>query len=285
MIANSKSDVVVLRNSQIQDTDAVNGCLQSITVNPTELCNRTCGFCPRSDAKKYPNQNLHISAETVGSLSKKLAEFGYKGRLGWSGNGEPLLTENFLEHVEFVSRANPDLSIHEINTNGDRLTPNLIEQIYSAGINHIIVSVYDGEESLEKFKSLFRGYADDDYTLRISYGDKNPVGFTNRAGFVSVNSDKISEFKDNKCYLPFYKLVIDWNGDVLVCCEDWGRKSRSELNINTHTLSEIWNSEKLGSYRDSLILGKRILSPCNVCNIHGEKVGKNLADVFYEKKL
>ena len=151
MIANSKSDVVVLRNSQIQDTDAVNGCLQSITVNPTELCNRTCGFCPRSDAKKYPNQNLHISAETVGSLSKKLADFGYKGRLGWSGNGEPLLTENFLEHVEFVSRANPDLSVHEINTNGDRLTPNLIEQIYSAGINHIKIPTDAAAGSIDCF--------------------------------------------------------------------------------------------------------------------------------------
>lgn len=285
MIANSKSDVVDLRNSQIRDAYTINSCLQSITVNPTELCNRTCGFCPRSNSKKYPNQNLHISSETVSSLSKKLSDFGYKGRLGWSGNGEPLLTENFLDHVKLVANENPNLSVHEINTNGDRLTPNLIEQLYSAGINHIIVSVYDGEESLRKFKGLFSGYDDADYTLRISYGYRNPEGFTNRSGFVSVNSEKISEFKDNKCYLPFYKLVIDWNGDILVCCEDWGRKSKSDLNINTHTLSEIWNSEKLGSYRDSLVRGNRILSPCNNCNIHGEKVGKTLADVFYEKKI
>lgn len=285
MIATSKSDVILLRNSQLHEPSTVNGCLQSITINPTELCNRTCGFCPRSDAKRYPNQNLHISQKTVESLSKKLKEFGYRGRVGWSGNGEPLLTENFLDHIESVARSNPDLSVHEINTNGDKLTPNLIEKIYSAGINHIIVSVYDGEESLEKFKDMFRGYSVEDYTLRISYGDKNPIGFTNRAGFVSVNSDKISEFKDNKCYLPFYKLVIDWNGDVLVCCEDWGRKSRSELNINTHTLSEIWNSDKLRSYRNNLVIGKRTLSPCNVCNIHGEKVGKNFAERFYGKEF
>jgi radical SAM protein with 4Fe4S-binding SPASM domain len=224
-----------------------------------------------------------MSKETVVSISKKLKEFNYRGRLGWSGNGEPLLTKNFLELTKMVSEENPGLSVHEINTNGDLLTEKLISDIYNSGINHIIVSVYDGEEALSKFKSLFERYKCESYTLRVSFVNTNPIGFTNRGGMVKVNVDKIKEFKENKCYLPFYKLVIDWNGDILICCEDWSRRSKSRLNINTHTLSEIWSSTELNEYRNKLKDGIRSLSPCNVCNIHGEKVGENLVKIFYEK--
>lgn len=284
MIVNNKNDIVRLRQSQLTDVkESLIETLQNIMVNPTELCNRKCGFCPRSDSKVYPNQNLHISEETVSRLSEQLSIIGFKNRLGWSGNGEPLLTKDFLKLVKLVSSKNPNISSHEINTNGDLLTERLVDEIYQSGINHIIVSVYDGQESLDKFSEMFSKYDVHSYTLRMSFNTVDPVGFTNRGGMVDVNRDKIKEFKDNKCFLPFYKLIIDWNGDVLVCCEDWGRKSKSELNINTHSLREIWFSEKLKRYRDRLSVGDRSMSPCNVCNVHGEKVGSGFVDKFYEK--
>lgn len=34
--------------------------LSLVEINPTELCNRTCSFCPRNDPEVYPNQNLNI---------------------------------------------------------------------------------------------------------------------------------------------------------------------------------------------------------------------------------
>ncbi len=46
--------------------------LQSITINPTELCNRTCHFCPRSNPKIYPNRNIHINEDTVKRISDEL---------------------------------------------------------------------------------------------------------------------------------------------------------------------------------------------------------------------
>ena len=42
-----------------------------IDLNPTELCNRTCSFCPRADSSLYPNQNLNISLD----LCKKINQF------------------------------------------------------------------------------------------------------------------------------------------------------------------------------------------------------------------
>lgn len=278
MIANSKIDIINLRRDQLSSTDDT---LKSITLNPTELCNRRCGFCPRSES--YPNQNLHMSESTAERISEELTKFGFSGRLGWSGNGEPLLTKNFLKLVKTISSQNPQLKFHEINTNGDLLTVNLVDKIYESGINHIIVSVYDGEKELNKFEEMFSKFPSNTFTLRKSY-TSNYIGFTNRAGNVNVNKENLLKNISKKCFIPFYKLFLDWNGDVIVCCEDWGRKSKSILNINTHSLKEIWDSDELNKYRLYLKDGYRSkLSPCNTCNIDGEQVGENVFKKFYEK--
>jgi MoaA/NifB/PqqE/SkfB family radical SAM enzyme len=283
VIANSKQNIIELRKQQIKHSVDMTPmeALQSITINPTELCNRTCHFCPRSDAKIYPNQNLHIAEDTIRKLSSELRLNNYSNRVGWSGNGEPLLTKDFYKLVKIVSNENPQLRVHEINTNGDKLTSDIISKIYEAGINHIVVSLYDGDEQLHKFSKLFQEYPDDTFTLRKSYYHSNNFkGFTNRAGAVDLNADMVDEYKSNKCYLPFYKLFIDWNGDQILCCEDWFKLSKNKLNINTHSLKDIWESTFLNNYRKHLQEGKRDLPVCNKCNIHGEKVGEQYTKYY-----
>ena len=128
---------------------------------------------------------------------------------------------------------------------------------------------------------MFEGYNSDTFTLRKSYyHSDNFSGFTNRAGAVKVNTELLKENIKNKCYLPFYKLFIDWNGDQILCCEDWFKLSKNKLNINTHTLKEIWESAFLDKYRQHLKDGKRDLAVCNKCNIHGEKVGKQYTEYY-----
>ena len=78
-------------------------------------------------------------------------------------------------------------------------------------------------------------------------------------------------------------MVIDWDGGILVCCEDWFRisKAANDFNINTHSIKEIWDSQFLNDYRKYLKQGKRIKPVCNKCNMNGEKVGKEFVK-FYE---
>jgi MoaA/NifB/PqqE/SkfB family radical SAM enzyme len=283
VIADSKRDIVKLRKDQqgLNDELTPMMALQSVTINPTELCNRTCHFCPRSDSNIYPNQNLHISEETVRRLSSELKLNNYTNRVGWSGNGEPLLTKNFYRLAKIISDENPQLSVHEINTNGDRIKPETIDRIFDAGINHIAISLYDGDEQLERFVDMFKGYNTKSFTLRKSYYTSTDLdGFTSRAGAVKVNTELLKNNIHNKCYLPFYKLFIDWNGDLIVCCEDWFKLTKSKLNINTHTLKEIWESPLLNKYREHLRRGKRDLTACNKCNINGEKVGGKYTNYF-----
>jgi len=285
-ILKDKNDVIKLRIEQLKIHENVEkipiNALKTISINPTELCNRKCHFCPRSDPKIYSNQKLHMSETTIRNLSKELKKIKYNGSIMWSGFGEPLLTKNFLELTKVVKNKNPQLS-QLINTNGDCLRPKKIKELYDAGIDYMIVSLYDGPEQLEKTKKKFEGIDESKYSLRISYYHSNNFeNFSNRAGAVNVNIERNKSHIKNKCFWPFYKMVIDWDGGILLCCEDWFKisKAANKFNINTHSIEEIWDSEFFNDYRKYLKDGKRIKPICNKCNVHGEKIGKEFVEYY-----
>ena len=102
------------------------------------------------------------------------------------------------------------------------------------------------------------------YTKEKDYG----LTLNNRAGSVKLFKP-LAEPMVKKCHLPFYKLMIDWNGDVLLCCQDWKRAGNINMNINTQTIEDIWFSDQLNRYREKLSQSNRSLTPCNACNING----------------
>ena len=58
----------------------VSGLLDSILtveVNTTELCNRTCVFCPRHDPEVFPNRNLHMTVKGANTIAEHLGEAQY----------------------------------------------------------------------------------------------------------------------------------------------------------------------------------------------------------------
>ena len=287
-IISNKKELVELRKDHVSinqsDVKIPLNALRSISINPTEMCNRKCHFCPRTDPKIYRNQRVHISKETIQALSKELQNINYTGRVLWSGFGEPMMNPELLNLVRLLKNENPKV-FQEINTNGDYLKGDKkeIDKLYDAGMDYIIISLYDGPEQLEQYKKLFETYDKSKYALRVSYYEISDFeNFTNRAGAVKINNENIPKYRNNKCFIPFYKLQIDWNGDILVCCEDWFRLSKklNTLNIKTHTLKEIWESDFLNNYRKKLSKGDRSNPVCNKCNMHGEKVGGNYVKYF-----
>ena len=45
-----------------------------LEINPTELCNRLCTFCPRVEPDEYPNQNLNMSVDLAKKIANELNE-------------------------------------------------------------------------------------------------------------------------------------------------------------------------------------------------------------------
>ena len=67
-----------------------------IEINPTELCNRKCSFCARSE--DYPNQNLNLDLRGAIIIRKRLEEMDWRGSLKLTGQGEPTLNKIYAEN-------------------------------------------------------------------------------------------------------------------------------------------------------------------------------------------
>ena len=59
----------------------------TVEVNTTELCNRTCVFCPRHDPKVFPNRNLHMTPKGAETIAKELGRNNFNGKISFSGFG------------------------------------------------------------------------------------------------------------------------------------------------------------------------------------------------------
>ena len=261
---------------KINDVKIYNGfpLFSFVELNVNELCNRTCVFCPRHDPKTYPNLNLHMDLSLAELIVTQLESVGFKGIVNISGTGEATLTTYLSDIVKKFG----DRNIHtEIVTNGDFLKPKLISDLYSSGLKQLVISMYDGPEQIEYFNNLFDecGIDEDLYTLRDRwYDEEDDYGliYTNRAG--SMGEELLSPEK-RPCYYPHYAAYIDWNGDVLLCCQDMYNRTEIFGNVKDKPLLDIWVDKKLNDFRKKLVKGERTISPCNNCTANGMIFGEN----------
>ena len=252
-----------------------------IDINPTELCNRKCEFCPRKDPAEYPNQNLNMQIELGKKTADELKEYKYHGGVIFSGHGEALLHNDIVNLVGVFGS-----DIHtELVTNGDKLSVGLAKELFAAGLGVLLVSMYDGPHQIDYFERMFKkvGIGSDKYVLRdrwysveADYG----VKLTNRGGTVKEGCQE--DVDENRyCYYTHYSLQIDWNGDVLLCVQDFNKKIKFG-NIYAQLLMEIWKSDAITKYRKRLGKGSRAIYPCNCCNVNGTLHGCNHAKLWDE---
>lgn len=255
--------------------------LVTVEMNITELCNRTCVFCPRADPKVYPNRNLMMGLDVARKVGSDLASFDYRGRVSFSGFGECLLNKNFEDYIRIFRAALPSNTI-ETNTNGDRLTVERIHSLFAAGISAIYVNLYDGPEQAPHFEQLFTeaGIPKDKWQLRPHWPDyARDFGLTlnNRSGMVDPVagvSPSATPPLLQRCHYPFYKMFVDWNGDILFCSNDWGREIVIG-NVQKEHLRDLWLSDKMIEIRRALSNKQRSQSPCNKCDVDGRLHGSH----------
>lgn len=260
--------------------------LTTIELCITELCTRKCSFCPRADSKVYPNKKLFMSIETITNLANKCLEDGFEGDFHVSGFGESFTHPDFLELITVLRNKLPN-NFLVLTTNGDLLNEKNLKEIIKKNFNKVIVSCYDGLKRKEELIKFFERNSYFNYEIRelwFNPGEDtkdlmNRNNFNNRSGSVVVGG--IVEPKNNaQCYLPFYKLVIDWNGEALLCCNDWKRAHKGFGNVNTNTLSEIWNGSEFKTVRESLYNGNRQGPACSNCNIAGTMIGTESVSIL-----
>ena len=234
-----------------------------VQIESHNTCTRKCWFC-KFGQERQDAEILSMSDETILTIANGLHELEYSGRISLYGINEPLLEPRLFDMIALFKSKCPD-SFITINTNGDRLTEAVYQKLMEAGLDGLIIDIYDhlAMRRLEKYGAYEKVALQD----RRKPDDK----MDNRGGSVKINQDKffLEKIIKSTCLRPFNVLQICANGDVVLCCADmYGDVVMG--NIMNQTLEDIWNSEGFKLYRTELATnGRANLKLCQNCSHHG----------------
>jgi len=247
-----------------------------IELSLIDVCNRRCSFCPKSDDTIAPDTYQKMTMSLIEKLVSDLKKINFEGAFCLCGYGEPMLHKNFIE----ITNKLGELGGVEIITNGDLVNEKTLMNIFKSRATRLLISLYDGPKQVLKFKNMisdlkipkdFVILRDRWYSDKMDYG----VKLTNRVGTISLgNQPDTKDYINKKCFYTAYQMLIDWNGDVFLCPQDWQRR-QTMGNIMQQEIFDIWKGPILSKYRKRLLKGDRSLKPCNQCNSDGMVYGSN----------
>ena len=254
-----------------------------VEFNIIGTCNRNCSFCPVSNPDIYTKTTDGLELELFEKIVKDLQEINYDGKILFSAFSEPLLHKQVEELIAIAKKYLPNIRL-EMVSNGDLLTAKKLKKLYEAGLDTINISMYDGKHQIEYFENI-RLEADvpkEVIVTRRRYFEDGNYGITisNRVGLVDSN-----EYRDESeeaivelplkqpCYYPFYMILVDYNGDVLLCPHDWN-KTLKFGNLKTKKLFDIWKAKALNGIRERLRNSDRNFGACKNCDVLGTVIGK-----------
>ena len=250
-----------------------------IELSLIDVCNRSCSFCPKSDESIAPDTYQKMGRDLIDKLYKELRKINYGGSIALCGYGEPLLHKD----IEYIIQKLSKVANVEVVTNGDVLSPKMLRKLYDAKAGRCLISMYDGPEQIEKFKNIIsKAKIPEDFVILRDrwYDDSQNFGvkLTNRTGTVKIGN-QLDNSVHTTCYYPAYQFLIDWNGDVFLCPQDWQRR-KTMGNIMQEKIFDIWVGKTITKFRKNLLNGKRCEKPCSDCNADGTLLGQNHAKIW-----
>jgi radical SAM protein with 4Fe4S-binding SPASM domain len=277
----------------------------SVYIEPTNLCNIKCSFCPTGNRKLLQSVGRRAGVmdwRIFRTILKDLQEFNSKIKIiNYYKDGEPLVNKNFPEMAKEIKDSNICEQLW-FKTNGLLLTPSIVKRLSLVNFDMIGISVIapssegykkisgvdiDYENFIGKIKFLFENrtsklyikMANVNFTtseIQKFYDDFEPISdFIAIENIHSWSRTDLNDFalgipvpESSKivCTSPMYRMMINWNGTVQPCCADWSWNNIMG-DINKNTLKEIWNSKVFTDFRKLHLEGKRFGNKaCGTCS-------------------
>ncbi len=266
----------------------------SIQVELAEGCNRLCSFCGLNGIRERPGNYKFMTKDTATKAARELAELCPEARYEFAMHGEPLVNPDHLIIFRIFRSYLPKAQM-QVTTNGKRLLSKGMqrhtEEIFKAGIDFIVLDTYQPERDrlweeagkltgmkvvdfYKEAKKGFTVYANkhrkltrtvvlmDDLGARD--GETKSRTIVNHAGNNPLLPTPEEPLKKT-CTIPFRELSICYDGNVNLCCIDWGHEYVVG-NINEQNAAEIWWSPKFEAARAFLQNKNREFSPCSRCD-------------------
>ncbi len=233
------------------------GLFSTTNIETYGFCNRKCKFCFNND--RFPNRDEGIMDETL--YYKIIDEFSslhYTGRISPQFYGEPLLDKRIVKFIAYARKKNPFAYI-KFASNGDKLTEELLVELINNGLGKIYITNYNDLENENCLKLSQK------YQYHVTYRNYKDIKWVNRAGQLYKN--KKNKNANKPCLRPSTQLVINWKGNVLLCCNDYYEKYIFG-NVKNESILKIWNSNSFKNYRTILKEkgGRKKIEICKNCD-------------------
>ena len=222
-----------------------------INVETITSCNRRCEYCPNSIFDRSLKQNEELMHEELfKNIIDNLKSINFTGRISPHFYGEPLLDRRLMNLMKYAYDTLPRAKL-VIYTNGDLLDLNTLKNLYEVGVRDYVITLH-GENTKELNKNRIINLKNDMRKNRmgvhINFIEINYNSWlSNRGGLVKIKNVS----KNIHCQDSTNPLVINYKGDVLLCCNDYlGRVKFG--NVTEHSLLEIWDRESFKKVRKEI---------------------------------
>lgn len=265
--------------------------VKMVEIEPHSYCNRVCWFCPNSyiDRKStvhYMDNNL------INKLFDDLETINYSRIISFTRYAEPFGNDIFYDVLKLANEKLPNATLHA-NTNGDFLNNNTLNRAYEAGLrslniqlylqkdekltldiveklatrilkrtNHISIELSKHLEDWIEYKCVYK-----DMQMRMYARDFSKNG-TSRC---EIKINVYDEIRTKPCLLPFTDIYIDYNGNVIPCCnirsDELSQSNYIISNLSSYeTIFDLYFSDKFISWRKKLFnFSPKKFEPCAKC--------------------
>lgn len=233
----------------------------AIEIETTAVCNRACSFCPNSLVGRKKGV---MKTHDVLHILDQLGMMRYHGRISLHMYGEPLLDKRLPSLVAYARRKCPEAFI-KINSNGDFVTRTNVTQLTQAGMDLLYISQYDNSVQ-QNVKDVLNWMT----STRPQWVHHLQVRVTssfsdNRAGLLPHIGAQ-HKVMHTPCYRPLTTMVINWEGNHVLCCNDYFGTCVIG-SIHATPLLSLWFASRLVRIRKMLRAGKRKALPlCSRCS-------------------
>jgi len=271
-------------------------------IEPTNLCNLSCSFCPtprNKDIKKgYMDLNLYKKIINECAESRKVM------LLLLHKDGESLLHPDLPEMIRYAKEKNAAKITH-LSTNGILLDKNMGRRLIESGLDDIVIALdaakrstyleMKGVDRLEEVENNIFDFIETRKKLNsrkpfirakmIKTGKNNSevslfkkkweritdqveiAKFTDWPQFKTNNNLRGNSKKRYACPILWYSPAINWDGTVSICCMD-GDKRRIIGDVTRDSIFDIWRGEKIRAFRQAHLDGKyEVCSNCTTWSL------------------
>jgi hypothetical protein len=205
-----------------------------VEIEVFSYCNRVCWFCPNSRIDRR-SANNYMDEGLYRRILEDLRSIAYDGIITYSRYNEPLADRVILDRLRQARERLPGATLYT-HTNGDYLTPALLDELRDAGLNVLRVQVYLGNDDHFDDAAMLTRMArrlndlglpfefvqvvpNTRYLARVHYAGME-VTFDAR-NFDRIGTDRgqtvtiaRAYHRTAPCFVVFQHLYIDWNGAI-----------------------------------------------------------------------